>query len=107
MGRRVHFCLTPQSQPDRLEKQRALALEKKPWLKSTGPKTESGKKRSSQNRTTLGLHTKDHRTLTRALRETEAILNDLSDKYNVDDDAPALAEETTAFHDDTTMSDND
>lgn len=35
--------------PEGLEKLRASALERKPWLKSTGPRTEAGKLRSRMN----------------------------------------------------------
>lgn len=35
--------------PEGLEKLRAAALERKPWLSSTGPRTEAGKSRSRMN----------------------------------------------------------
>jgi hypothetical protein len=44
---RAHRC--PGFTPEGLEKLRAAALERKPWLNSTGPRTESGKSRSRMN----------------------------------------------------------
>ena len=35
--------------PERRRKQRERIMQNKPWLKSTGPTTEDGKKASSQN----------------------------------------------------------
>ena len=44
----------------------------KPWLKSTGPKTEKGKTTSSMNALKTGSYSSD-------LRELEAILKELID----------------------------
>ena len=44
----------------------------KPWLKSTGPKTEEGKSVSSMNAFKTGVHSAD-------LRELEAVFKELID----------------------------
>lgn len=104
MAKRVHFCLTPHSKPERLQKQRELALATQPWLKSTGPRTESGKKRSSQNAvTTTGLRSKDHLKLAKALRGTEQVLQDISTKFGTELDLTEEALDESTF----TVSDPD
>lgn len=70
----VYFCLSPQSKPARIAHQRAVAKAHKPWLKSTGPRTESGKRRSSQNRMVHGARSRDFTQVRRALREAEEAL---------------------------------
>jgi hypothetical protein len=42
--------------PERRAAHRKMLQEKKPWLKSTGPKTTSGKKRVAQNAAKHDLH---------------------------------------------------
>jgi len=50
----------------------------KPWLKTTGPKTEQGKRNSSQNAIKHGLRSQLAKDVKAVLRQQEAILRDLS-----------------------------
>lgn len=88
MGRRVHFCLTPQSRPDRIAKQKAVAEQHKPWEKSTGPKSEEGKRRASRNSETHGLTSQRHKQLQKALRDTEQSLRELAPDATDEGSAP-------------------
>ena len=49
----------------------------KPWLKSTGPKTEEGKKKVSKNNLKHGLRTEAAQELRQLLREQAEILKRL------------------------------
>ena len=40
---------TPGQSPERREKRRQATLAVRPWVHSTGPRTEAGKQRSSEN----------------------------------------------------------
>jgi hypothetical protein len=40
---------TPGQSPERREKRRQATLASRPWLRSTGPRTEAGKQRAAQN----------------------------------------------------------
>ena len=46
--------------PERRARQAALIRRSKPWLHSTGPKTEAGKARASQNACKHGFRSRDH-----------------------------------------------
>lgn len=49
----------------------------KPWLKTTGPNTEEGKKTSSQNAMRHGMRSELAKTLRRTLKEQAEILKGL------------------------------
>ena len=54
--------------PERRARQRALIRNWAPWRKTTGPKTEAGKKQSAQNALRHGLYTRKTQDEFRALR---------------------------------------
>ena len=49
--------------------------QKKPWLHSTGPRTEAGKARAAMNATTHGMTGKSARALRDALKEQKMFLS--------------------------------
>jgi len=65
---------------DEARRQQAeIARQRKPWMKSTGPRTDAGKKRSAANAiTTHGLYTDNGRRLLAALKMQKALLATLS-----------------------------
>lgn len=85
MARKIHFCLTPQSKPERLAAQREVVQKSKPWEKSTGPVTDAGKKRSSQNGRVHGLYSEEHKQLKKALHSTEKSMRALEAALDTED----------------------
>lgn len=60
--------------PEERAAQSLLTRTQKPWEKSTGPKTEEGKKKSSRNAVTHGMETAEGRAFSQALRDTRQLL---------------------------------
>ena len=56
------------------EKQAEIARARKPWLRSTGPKTEDGKDRIKMNNLKHGAFTRDMRELRRVLHKQRQFL---------------------------------
>ena len=54
--------------PERRAAQAERIRANKPWLKSTGPRTKTGKKKSSQNARKTGSRAQENRDAARALR---------------------------------------
>lgn len=57
---------------ERRQRQREVILRNKPWEKSTGPKTQSGKKRSRMNAFKHGEYGRSGKIITNALRLGQA-----------------------------------
>lgn len=55
--------------PERRAAAQALILQRKPWKKSTGPKTAAGKARVGKNAIKRGLQSREARTLRQTLEE--------------------------------------
>lgn len=62
-------------------KQRALMRRLKPWTKSTGPKTASGKARAARNSYKTGLYAKPAKKIRRHLRDARHFVNFLKTNY--------------------------
>lgn len=69
---------------ERRERQRQMMLTLKPWLKSTGAKTQAGKRRVSQNRLKTGKQSQWYveiqQTIAQADRVAREILSRLDDQ---------------------------
>lgn len=70
----------------RRQEQAARIKEQKPWLKTTGPKTEVGKAAACMNALKHGLRSEDYRELKRLLRQqknyVDAILKDIGTAFD-------------------------
>ena len=63
--------------PEDRARQADLIRTQKPWEKSTGPKTERGKRASSRNATTHGMTSAEAKALMQALYATSRFLKKL------------------------------
>lgn len=82
--------------PERRRKQRDWMLENKPWLKSTGPISEEGKKKSSQNATNHFVKT-SLKTLDKIMKRQEKVLQLLRSDVAMEEHMKEIEDEITGI----------
>ena len=67
--------------PERRQQQRDAIQRWKPWERSTGPKTDDGKRRSAKNSTVTGIHSAENRAIVREIREQLRAAQELLNRF--------------------------